>query len=93
MPFSAGLRVEVATARTTASTALGSGSAGQVCKLLCFLPFYLVMNKRSCELSIATVAPPSAARERRWLCGMGRDGLSFASFLWERKEDIAWAVA
>ncbi len=39
-------------------------------------------------LSIATVAPPSAARERRWLCGMGHDRFSFAPFLSERKEDI-----
>ena len=34
MPMNAGLRVGMATARTAATAALGSGSAGQVCKLL-----------------------------------------------------------
>ena len=52
VPTAAGLRIGAAT-RTAAATTLGSGSAGQVCNALCFLPFTLEYDSLKKSLSLA----------------------------------------
>ena len=89
VPTTAGLRFGTPTTRTAAATLSASGSAGQSCNFIGFLAFYLKkMFKMRRELSIATVAPPSAARERRWLCVTHGKQVFFCFFSFAKKRNI-----
>lgn len=90
VPVTAGLRFGTAPPRTATAALSASGSAGQSCNFIGFLPFYLKkMFEVNTELSIATVAPHSEARERRWLCGTHGEQVFFCFFSFGKKRSSA----